>query len=330
MRDVLFDLASKNRFFDSWEEVGSDERNFLVRKKLDDYVKLSRELPFYQKRLQSYDPKSEHPLSQVQVLLPDELKSALPPFGSDLVRQNAGAYSVFQSGGTTGFPKTALFSSDEMDGLDLANARGYYACGLLPSDRVGNLFAAGSLYMTFIHINAMLQRYGCTSLAFSHVVDPSFFKMVAEKFQVNTLAGVSSIILNVLRETARTETSLTLEKIYYGGEHMYDSDKIMLKEKFGTKQILSPGYGTVDTCYIGYQCTHTPTGVFHAFDDLCYIEIVNEETGRPTAIEETGMIYATAFVRKLTPIMRYRVGDLARWIKAPCSCGRKTPLFELF
>jgi phenylacetate-coenzyme A ligase PaaK-like adenylate-forming protein len=29
------------------------------------------------------------------------------------------------------------------------------------------------------------------------------------------------------------------------------------------------------------------------------------------------------------PIIRYRVGDLGRWVDRPCGCGRKEPLFEI-
>ena len=41
------------------------------------------------------------------------------------------------------------------------------------------------------------------------------------------------------------------------------------------------------------------------------------------------MLYATVLARRLTPIVRYRVGDRARWLDARCPCGRTTPLFEL-
>ena len=41
------------------------------------------------------------------------------------------------------------------------------------------------------------------------------------------------------------------------------------------------------------------------------------------------MLYATALPRRLTPIVRYRVGDRARWLGCRCACGRTTPLFEL-
>jgi phenylacetate-CoA ligase len=38
---------------------------------------------------------------------------------------------------------------------------------------------------------------------------------------------------------------------------------------------------------------------------------------------------ATPFTRRLTPIVRYRVGDRASWIEGGCPCGRTTPRFKL-
>jgi phenylacetate-coenzyme A ligase PaaK-like adenylate-forming protein len=120
-----------------------------------------------------------------------------------------------------------------------------------------------------------------------------------------------------------------VEKFFYGGEHLYEADKAELRERYGVRQVSSPCYGTVDTWYIGYQCAACPTGVFHAHDDQCFIEVWDEETDLPCAVGRTGMLYATALPRRLTPIVRYRVGDRARWLDSRCPCGRTTPLFEL-
>jgi phenylacetate-coenzyme A ligase PaaK-like adenylate-forming protein len=120
-----------------------------------------------------------------------------------------------------------------------------------------------------------------------------------------------------------------IEKFFYGGEHLYDAEKAELRERYGVRRVASPCYGTVDTWYIGYQCEVCPTGVFHAHDDQCFMEVWDEEADRPCAVGEAGMLYATALPRRLTPIVRYRVGDRARWLDARCPCGRTTPLFEL-
>lgn len=317
-------------FYDPWESLAEDERRSLTSRRLAEYVAYARAcVPFYRERLAAYRPASDQPLAAVPVLKSDDLRRMLPPAGSRLLADKAAAYTVFQSGGTTGFPKTTLFTHSELEALTLPNARGFHAVGLRRSDRVANLFAVGGLYMTFIHINRMLQQYGCMNFPFANNTPVDFMHTVAKLFKVNCFSGIASVVLSALRGMEILGTAgIEIEKIFYGGEHLYEADKLEIRRKFGTRVIAAPGYGTVDSWYIGYQCLATPTGVFHAHDDQCYLEIVDEATGRACGDGETGMAYATAFPRRLTPIVRYRVGDRARW-RGLCPCGRTTPTFEL-
>ncbi len=321
---------SKRQFYDSWEFMPEDRRQELKRRFLKDYIHFSRELKYYGDRTQGYDGNSSHPLKAVPVLNSSDIRDLLPPISNALVTGGLRDYTVFQSGGTTGSPKSTLFSHGELEGLNLPNARGFYACGLVPEDRVGNLFAVGSLYMTFVHINRMLQQYGCQNFPFSNHTAVDFVHTVVKQFDVRVLTGIASVVLNALRGMKKIGLEgIQIEKIFYGGEHFYEADKKEIEATFGTKVILAPGYGTVDTWYLGYQCTQTPTGVFHAHDDQVYLEVVDENTGDLTKPGEIGMLYCTAFPRRLTPIVRYRVGDRVKWTGESCACGRTTPLFQL-
>lgn len=317
-------------YYDAWESLQEDERREQTARRLAEYVAYARaQVPFYRERLSAYKPGSDQPLAGVPPLKSEDLRELLPPKSPRLLADKNAGYTVFQSGGTTGFPKTTLFTNAELEALTLPNARGFHAVGLKSSDRVANLFAVGGLYMTFIHINRMLQQYGCMNFPFANNTPVDFIHTVTKLFKVNCFSGIASIVLSALRGMEKLGTSgLSIEKIYYGGEHLYEADKEEIRRKFGARVIAAPGYGTVDSWYIGYQCLACPTGVFHAHDDQCYLEIVDEETGRACALGETGMAYATAFPRRLTPIVRYRVGDRARW-KGLCPCGRTTPTFEL-
>lgn len=322
---------SSTTFYDAWESAGPSERVATIRKNLDEYITFAREkCSYYTERLSAYDPQAEYPLGKVPVLNASDVRELVPPQGKGLVVDPGLGFTVFQSGGTTGTPKSTLFSHQELDLLDQPNARGFFALGLSKEDRVGNLFAVGSLYMTFVHINRMLQQYGCMNFPFSNHTNVEFIHTVVKLFNINVLTGISSVVLNALRGMDQLGgEGIRIEKIFYGGEHLYEADKREIEKKFGTRLIAAPGYGTVDTWYIGYQCTLAGTGVFHAHDDQCYIEVVNEETGEHVQPGEVGMLYATALPRRLTPIVRYRVGDRVRWLKDACPCGRTTPLFQL-
>lgn len=323
--------ARKGPFYDPWEAGDVDIRQRTIRKRLLEYVQFARKnVSFYSDRLSSFDPKAEHPLLSVPLLKSADLRKYLPPAGHDLIAPLKEPYTVFQSGGTTGLPKSTLFSHAELDQLDLPNARGFFALGLTPEDRVGNVFAVGSLYMTFVHINRMLQQYGCMNFPFSNHTANDFVHTVTKLFKINCFTGISSVILGCLRSMANIGLEgIQIDKIFYGGEHFYEADKIELQKKFGVKIVAAPGYGTVETWYIGYQCQHCPTGVFHAHDDQTYIEIIDLESGKPCAPDVIGMLVATPMPRRLTPIVRYLVGDRAKWLKDGCPCGRTTPLFKL-
>ena len=76
--------------------------------------------------------------------------------------------SVFSSGGSTGAPKFVYYTSEEWDSLTKMSARSFHASGLRDGDRVANLFAAGSLYGSFMHANSAFERCGRGNRAFSH------------------------------------------------------------------------------------------------------------------------------------------------------------------
>ncbi|MBI5242468.1 MAG: hypothetical protein HY922_02140 [Elusimicrobia bacterium] len=337
-------------YYDPWESVSEPERRRAIAARLDEYVRHARTLTFYRKRLAGYKKGAEHPLERVPPLGSSDLRKLLPPKSRRLLVSGERGCSVFQSGGTTGEPKSALFSHEELEALALPNARGFYACGLRSGDRVANLFAVGGLYMTFLHIHRMLQEFGCVNFPFSNHTPPDFVRGAAKAFRINCIAGIASVAVDCLRGMAKLGLEgIRIDKLYYGGEHLYDSEKEELKRKFDIRTILAPGYGTVDTWYIGYQCMKCPTGVFHAHDDQTYMEIVDEGSGRhcaaapygsgitspsgdgasQSAAAEAGMLYATPFPRRLTPVVRCRVGDRASWLREPCPCGRATPLFRL-
>ncbi|MCC7441050.1 MAG: hypothetical protein IT285_05435, partial [Bdellovibrionales bacterium] len=327
----LLDLALTPEIFDSWEVESAQTRQDVIRARLGEYVDYARErVPYWAERLASYDPKAEHPLAALPPLTSDDLRPLLPPQGMGLLADPKAAITYFQSGGTTGMPKSALFGDAEIEALAQPNARGFYALGLRGDDRVGNQFAVGGLYMTFIHINRMLQQYGCANFPFANNTPVDFVHTVTKLFKLNVFTGITSVVLTTLRGLADMGLDgINIQKVFYGGEHVYEADKEELRRKLGVELIAAPGYGTVDTWYIGYQCLKTPTGVFHAHDDQTYIEIVNEDTGRHAGPGEIGMLYATAFPRRVTPVLRYRVGDRAEWLPGHCTCGRTTPLFRL-
>jgi phenylacetate-CoA ligase len=80
---------------------------------------------------------------------------------------------------------------------------------------------------------------------------------------------------------------------------------------------------------VGFQCPHCVKGQHHLFAYSQFIEFVDQDSLEPVAPGAIGELVVTGLTKKHMPIIRYRVGDLGRWINKPCVCGRKEPLFEI-
>lgn len=310
------------------ESISPEALGALVDRKLAELVAFAQaESPFYRAHLAGLTVNGRADLSAVPVLDKDAYMAASPPHSSGTLTRPLGGAYVFRSGGSTGEPKFSAFASTEFRAFVDLFLRSYHAVGLRPEDRVGNLFACGSLYASFIFINRMLEEMGTLNFPFTAATPADVVVRHVRLFGINTLVGFPSWLLQVAE--ALVAEGLTIEKVFYAGEHLYDEERRYLRERLGVKVIGSAGYAAVDTGLIGYQCEEAEGGVHHVLGDHTYVELVHPETHRPVAFGEEGLIVVTNLERRLQPIIRYNVGDMGAWVAGDCPCGRTAPRFEL-
>ncbi|HQE92039.1 MAG TPA: AMP-binding protein [Anaerolineae bacterium] len=60
---------------------------------------------------------------------------------------------------------------------------------------------------------------------------------------------------------------------------------------------------------------------YHLREADLYFEIVDPNTGQPLPDGDEGEIVFTTLTRQGMPLVRYRTGDLGRFVPAPCPCG---------
>ena len=77
----------------------------------------------------------------------------------------------------------------------------------------------------------------------------------------------------------------------------------------------------------GVQCS-AQLG-YHLREADLFFEIVDTETGQPLKEGETGEIVFTTLTRTGMPLIRYRTGDLSRFIPENCPCGTKLRSMEV-
>jgi phenylacetate-CoA ligase len=99
------------------------------------------------------------------------------------------------------------------------------------------------------------------------------------------------------------------------------------------KRFIADAFGA--PVYDHYQCVESPMLAgecaagdgLHVFADSRWIEIL-DVNGLPVGPGETGNVVITDFRNRVFPLIRYRLGDLARWKEGACACGVTFPLLE--
>lgn len=288
--------------------------------------------PYHRERLAGVRLSGPEDWERVPVMERSDVAEHTPPLGTGLFTGDPEGGHFLRSGGSTASPKLSVFSYEDYEADMQRAARGAHAVGLRRGDRVANLFYSGGLYGSFLSVNRALEIVGCNNFPFTSSVPPEQLPDFLRLYGIDTLMGLPSWLLRVFDAIKADGAGIRIRKVFYTGEHLYPPEQEYLKETFGVEVIASIGYGTVDAGPIGFQCPHSHGGVHHIHSDHQFVEIVDRRTGSRGAPAEgaaIGELLITNLNRRLMPLIRYKIGDLGRWVEGDCPCGRSMPRFEL-
>lgn len=309
-------------FFDRLDALDAAGLEHLVRRRLARLTRWAKlRSPFYRDRIRPVETPEE--LAELPLLDKDQVREHTPPRGRGLLTGPLRAASVFKSGGTTGKPRYSFFSRADWRRLARSAGRTLWAGGLRPGDRVANLFAVGELYASFLAMDRGLEEVGAVSFPFSFRASQEQVLEHLADFGIDCVMGIASMMVRLC--DAAADAGVPVRKIFYAAEHLYPGDRRRLEERLSPEVIATAGYAAVDAGMIGYQCPACAGSVHHVLPGSAVVEILDEE-GRPAA---EGEVVVTHLERFLMPVIRYRVGDRARWVPGSCPCGRLSPRFEL-
>ncbi len=239
-------------------------------------------------------------------------------------------YLLLKSGGSSGKAKYAPHTYDDAEVTYEETARFLIAAGVDPKkDICMNLFYSGGLYGGFISIYEALKKADIIQLPMTAEMD---MKYVADEIianQVNVLMGMPTYLLKLFREQKEAlENYGGIETVLYGGEHFDPAQITYLKETFNIKRIGSLVYGCNEIGSMGYACKHCEGSIHHVVASK-YLEILKLDKDEPVEDGEIGRLVWTPRDQENIEVKRYEIGDLGRFIKEPCKCGRIAPRFEL-
>ena len=183
-------------------------------------------------------------------------------------------------------------------------------------DRVGNLFYAGELYASFLFIEKSLEYCPSKALTFPIAGATSLDEMInlVRSYGINVLAGVPTTFLSLAQKLIERGETLKLDRILYGGETLFDDQKPLLNKAFESPEIESVGYASVDAGHLGGSAPELGPRI-HKVLAGTIMQIVDENSELITEPEIPGRLLMTNLTRKLMPIVRYPVGDMAKWHK---------------
>ncbi len=236
----------------------------------------------------------------------------------------------FRSGGSSGKSAISPFSYNSYHIQMTAAAEGLLAAGLNPKiDRCANLFFGGGLYGGFISFFTILEIMEAIQFPLAAYEDKEFVAKSIVDHKIDTILGMPSYIMDLFSEQAEVLKKSSIKKIFFGGEHFPNAQRVKLKEEFDIDCIMSASYGSVDAGPLGFQCPHCVGSEHHLNESIQQLEILSLESDEEVVDGEVGRLVFTSKARDTVSIDRYDLGDLGRIVPGDCACGRKNLKFEL-
>jgi phenylacetate-coenzyme A ligase PaaK-like adenylate-forming protein len=176
---------------------------------------------------------------------------------------------------------------------------------LLPGERPGSV---GDLLST------ALRHLGAVGLKHGPVCDVSATAERLRQDQVDCIVGVPTHVLALAQEIP----SFQLKSVLLTTDHVPDAIKRTVESNWNCA--VYNHYGMTEMGLGGGVECQARRG-YHLREADLYVEIVDPHTGQPMTDGEMGEIVFTTLTRRGMPLLRYRTGDLGRFIPDVCPCG---------
>lgn len=296
---------------------------------LDSYKRLN-EILLYAKNNSKYYKKiipESLKIEDIPLLTREIMIKNSPPKSNNILTQKCKKGFYFCSGGTTGNPKYSFYTNEDFRESTNILTTIFKEAGLDSKDIVANIFIAGNLWTSFLVVNQALMNLGCINLPISGNSRIKDIVNYIIKFEATVIVGLPSLIISIAEYIIENNIKHNIKKIFYGGEHFTETAKEFLIKKLNINILKSAGYAVVDAGPIGLQCKYLSGSLHHPIDEYNFVEIV-DNNGKNLSYNQIGEIVVTNLSKKLMPIIRFKTGDLGKWINKKCKCGRER-VFEL-
>lgn len=265
-------------------------------------------------------------LAGLPILEKRQLDAHTLPLNRDLYSGAPPSGEVLRSGATSGDPRYIVYSRTDWANMVREAIPLWYVLGLRRGDRVINTLFAGSLYGGSITSSCEFSQMAVECYTTTQACTVDDLLMLHHRFGANTVIGLPTLLIPLLRKAKAQDPALRIDKVLYGGTPMAESDKAWLREHLGTR-VVSSVLAANDGAQLGFQCPHLGGTLHHLCDDYNLIEVVDDD-GQAVADGETGHLLITSLQKFEAPLVRYRIGDIGRVFHHACECGLSGRVME--
>jgi phenylacetate-coenzyme A ligase PaaK-like adenylate-forming protein len=222
------------------------------------------------------------------------------------------------SSGTMAQPKRLHFTADDLElttdffhhGMATMVQPGDRVLILMPGElpgSVGDLLVKG------------LARLNVVGIVHGLVRDPAKTLQIVAEHKINCLVGLPVQLLALARHShADVIPPGQLRSILLSADYVPRAIVRELTARWGAG--VFNHYGMTETGLGGgVECGHRCG--YHLREADLFYEIVDPASGEPLPAGELGEVVVTTLTRQGMPLIRYRSGDLARYLPEPCPCG---------
>ena len=289
------------------------------------------EVPFYQKQWKAMGLG----ISELRSITLEDFshfpiltKAQIQASPQDFISRSATRLHSYATSGSTGTPLMVKMSSATHQhwsaayevrcrrwaGVDFSMSRGMIGGRMVvPSADSGPPFwrynaAESQIYFSAFHISQTNAKYYAAAL---------------RKYKPTYLVGYASAHYFLARFFEEQSLEVPSVKAV-----LTSSEKLLPEMRDTLRRVYQcpvfDAYSGVEPCCLASECEcHR----LHVSPDVGLVELGDSE-GKPVMEGSDGQILATGFLNREQPMIRYRLGDLARFSKARCPCGRNMPVLE--
>jgi phenylacetate-CoA ligase len=286
--------------------------------------------PYYRRLFQDLRITADTPPREALRRLPTLSKETLRLRARDLLTGPPPRDAVtFRSSGTTGTPTeiyyTRAFHAVEMAAIE---ARNLNWAGLSVRDR-RVMFGARKVCRVDQRRPPFWRFSPSEDLAYASIyhLGPEFlpaYTAFLRDFQPAVVMGYPSSLYAVAAHSLETGDALPpAGGVFTSAERLTDSMRTAIETAWQCR--VFDRYGAVEGCVAASQCEH---GRYHVSPEVGIVELLDPD-GHPVPPGVEGEVVCTGLQNTLQPLIRYRIGDYARWaLVQRCPCGRAMPILE--